>query len=244
MCLLLCLCLYPISLSLSIANEREIEIVTVCRILAHVHLFPFAHTLSWSNMKSKQAQHIWCMNWAITLSTLSTLSFTKLSFSFSVCYEFNSGLVNKNGKHNNRWIEWMYALYRRHYIQYWWTNLNEERWSETMLRMFHLFWNARTEHFGIVRTKNSKFHFNFSFLWAFCARFSLKYNLLMVLFSISEWFQHWSWSKWSSCQSIVGRCCWINQCNVNRFNQHETRVGGKHSAKIRIRFSCFKNSMQ
>lgn len=50
---------------------------------------------------------------------------------------------------------------------------------------------------------------------------------------ISEWFQHWPRSEWSSCQSIVGRCCWTNQCHINGINQHETHVGGKNFAQTK-----------
>lgn len=54
--------------------------------------------------------------------------------------------------------------------------------------------------------------------------------------AVTEWIQCWTRFEWSSCQSFVGGCCWINQCNVNRFNQHETRMGGKWSQCIYIFF--------
>lgn len=51
--------------------------------------------------------------------------------------------------------------------------------------------------------------------------------LFFLFVLVTEWFQHGSRFKRSSCQLIVWRCCRANQCNVTRLNQHETCVGGK-----------------
>lgn len=115
----------------------------------------------------------------------------------------------------------MLCTKRIHQFQYCAHNILKENHFKNLLRLFWL-WTKRKKLNS--KTKATEFHLIYpmhavwvDFLWFFS-----------FIFNFTEWFQHWSWSERSSCQSIVWWCCWTNQCNVNGFNQHETCVGGKH----------------